>query len=411
MRIRYMGNKHALAGGLAKLVAEQPAGVPVVDLFCGMCSVGAAIAPSGRQVWANDVQAYASLAARCHIASREEPTRSSGLAPRLMAPYSRNARALKKRFGRELEEERQALRGVGVRRYQSAYATWRHVGNDARRSAEARQLARAPDAFPARLCAITFAWGYFGLQQAIELDSIRFALDESLREGALTNQQHEWGLLSMLQAASVCASTPGHFAQYLGGASERSLARVLKQRRRSPWDEFLVASDELRPFGDASWRRKNRCYTGDALEVWNQLDTEPAHGAIIYADPPYSRDQYSRYYHVLETLVRYDYPQATGAGRYRPGRHQTAFSLKTKVAGAFEQLFEAIAERGFTLILSYPSNGLYMKTEPSRSLHELLTEQFSKVRLALRRSQTHSTLGSRHGKNAIAAQELVWVAR
>src|SRR5207253_2965645 len=96
------------------------------------------------------------------------------------------------------------------------------------------------------------------------------------------------------------------------------------------------------PLGSAAWRARNRVLCTNALTLWSDLDAAQLRGAVIYADPPYSKDHYSRYYHVLETLVRYDYPSAAGAGRYRPDRYSTPFSLRRQAPAAFNALFQAI---------------------------------------------------------------------
>jgi adenine-specific DNA-methyltransferase len=409
-RIRYMGNKHAIAGEIAGLVSERTRGIPIVDVFCGLSSIASAIAPSKRPVWGNDVQAYAALAARCQTASAKGPLKSGDMARRLAPHYSRNLRALKARFEDELATEARALRGPGKKGYRAAHDTWTHAGNDPRVAAEVDSLRAAPDQFPARLCVLSYSWGYFGLKQSMSLDSIRFALDQAHREHELSRPQWEWGVLAMLQAASICAATSGHFAQYLRGRTETSYRRILRQRARDPWVEFLTACDELQPFGSREWRRLNRCYSTDALGLWPKLDTDGLADAIIYADPPYSRDQYSRFYHVLETLVRYDYPSVSGIGRYRADRFQTEFSVKSKVRTAFERLLAAISDRDFSLVLSYPSNGLFMKASPDYSLEEVLRDHFDRVELAMRARLSHSTLGARHGASSVPVEELVWIA-
>lgn len=36
--------------------------------------------------------------------------------------------------------------------------------------------------------------------------------------------------------------------------------------------------------------------------------------SLVYLDAPYKRNEYSRYYHVLETMVKYDYPSSENKG-------------------------------------------------------------------------------------------------
>jgi serine protease Do len=108
------------------------------------------------------------------------------------------------------------------------------------------------------------------------------------------------------------------------------------------------------------------------------LSTPPA-VSVVYADPPYTRDHYSRFYHVLETMARGDDPQVSlvrsggrtslSRGIYRRDRHQSPFCIRSEVAGAFTTLFRSTRVRDLPLSLSYsPSpNGT-----PSRPLTRLL---------------------------------------
>ena len=40
-------------------------------------------------------------------------------------------------------------------------------------------------------------------------------------------------------------------------------------------------------------------------------------GDILYLDPPYTQNQYSVQYHLLETIAKYDYPKIKGKGGLR----------------------------------------------------------------------------------------------
>lgn len=410
VRIRYMGNKHGIATDVAKIVATtfEPRR-PFLDLFCGMCSVGGAISSSGRPVWGNDVQRFAASVAQCLLTSPERPPDGALMQAVLSQRYVENAAALNERFGEAAEIERKLLQRPTVRSYQRAHDAWRHVGNDNSLAAEAARLQAAPRSFPYRLATITFAWGYFGLQQAIAIDSVRYALDAAEEAGALSSPQADWGRLALLQAASVMASAPGHFAQYLRAGTTGSLVRILRQRRRPSWTQFLHELALLEPYGSQSWRARNVVLQQDALSLWPDLDALRFRKGIVYADPPYSKDHYSRYYHVLDSLARYDYPQAHGQGRYRPDRFVTSFSLKRSVHSSFERLCREIAVRGHALILSYPTNGLLSDGDEALPT-AILRNHFRDVRLALRKPVRHSTLGARHGAQHHRVEELVWLA-
>jgi adenine-specific DNA-methyltransferase len=408
-RIRYMGNKHLLAPDVARVVASERDGSPLIDLFAGMCSIAAAVAPSKRPVWSNDVQEYAALVARCQLASQSTPVRSPQLAGVLTSDFVANVCELRARFEKALHDEKKVLEADDPAAFRAIIDDWVHIGNDPALAEEAKELAATSKSFPFRLCSITFAHGYFGLRQAIEIDSIRYAIAQAEGSNALNADQARWALVALLQAASICAATPGHFAQYLRPHDDTSARRIRRQRLRNLWRLFLDTADSQNPFGSRSWRAENEVHCADALSLWPELDKYGLDHAIVYADPPYGKDQYSRYYHVLETLVRYDYPTSSGAGRYRPDRFTTPFSLKTKVLQAFRSLFAEISTRGWTLVLSYPSSGL-LHAAHSQPLDELLSEYFSGVERAIATPTLHSTLGARHGVAKTSAAEIVWLA-
>jgi adenine-specific DNA-methyltransferase len=409
VRIRYMGNKHDVAPVVAQLVSRRRGDRPFLDVFCGLCSVGGAVARTGHQVVGNDIQSFAALVSRCLVATEEAPPSQDELKAALWQSHLYNQRQLLERFERDVARESRILDRADGPAYRRAYRSWRHAANSRAVAAELAALADGREGGPYRLATLSFSWGYFGLRQAIAIDSIRFAIDRARKTRRLTQAGADWALVALLQAASCASASPGHFAQYLRPSSDEGFVRILRQRRRGIWQQFLNEAQEVQPYGSADWRRGNAVFQSDALEVWEDLDKFANQNWIVYADPPYSKDHYSRYYHVLETLTRYDYPPAVGKGRYRPDRFATPFSLKTCVEAAMDELSCAIAERGYTFILSYPSNGL-LNADCGVDPGELLREHFRQVDLRMRRPTTHSTLGARHGSARNCVDELLWVA-
>lgn len=403
--IRYMGNKHALAQDVVRMAAAAPTEAPLVDVFCGMGSIGQAFSTVNRPVWGNDIQEYAALAGRCTLSSDQPPLTKSAMRTTIRSGYDRNRRALRRRFAADLAQEAKVLLEGDHAGYRRLRDRWQHAANNSAIAAEVRQEATARSG-PHRLATLTYAWGYFGLAQAVELDSLRFALDEAKAEGRMSADEFEWGVLAVLETASAVAASSGHFAQYLRGETVKGFARVRRQRARPVWSTFLSTTAKQEPVGTRAWRRQNQIFCGDALAVWSELDRLRPKSAVVYADPPYSKDHYSRFYHVLESLVLYDYPTVAGAGRYREHRFATPFSIKSLAPDAFSRLFRQIAEREWTIILSYPSNGLLS----AGAIQDSLSEHFRHVRLDIRRDIKHSTLGARHGVARNDVQELMWTA-
>jgi adenine-specific DNA-methyltransferase len=130
---------------------------------------------------------------------------------------------------------------------------------------------------------------------------------------------------------------------------------------------------------------------------------------VVYADPPYSRAQYSRYYHLLETLILYDYPRVEGMGLYRQGRFETAWSRLNGVEEAADGFVRAVADSGAPLYLSYPSRGLLH--DAGSSFRDVLSRYYSDVATVLREPVSHSTMGGAPGRAASDATEEVFHAR
>ena len=73
----------------------------------------------------------------------------------------------------------------------------------------------------------------------------------------------------------------------------------------------------------------------------------------IYVDPPYTNAHYSRFYHILETLVKYDYPSIEYFGRYRNDRYQSPFCIKSKAIQEFDNIIKLSYANKKNLVISY----------------------------------------------------------
>ncbi len=401
-----MGTKRGLAPAVAQIIARLPDG-PCLDLFAGMCSVAGEIARSGRTVWCNDIQRYAAVVAEALVHAAEGPPATKAVAQLLEPHFSRNMKLLRRRWEQDLAFEEVAITAKDSARFVELHDQWRHIGNDRRLHSEARRL-RLRSRKPYRLASLTYAHGYFGLKQANQLDSIRYAIDSAFSTGALKREEAKWCLVALLQVANRLVTSTGHFAQYLTPHDKQTFSPISAIRRRCAWQAFLAELETLAPYGTERWRASNRVFCDEAVTLSHSLQSIRDRPRVVYADPPYSEAQYSRYYHVLESLVAYDYPAATGKGRYRPDRFNTTFCRPPAVHQAFCDLFEAVAGTGATLVLSYPSNGLLIQR--GFNVFTLLGRYFRDVTLAYRGAQQHSTFGSWPGTAKKPASEMIIVA-
>lgn len=190
------------------------------------------------------------------------------------------------------------------------------------------------------LFSTTYSDSYFGVRQAIEADAILRAVKLTHASGQISSDHRRWLAIGLGRALLKIANSAGHFAQLLKPKLS-SYKRYLRQRRRSLWAEWLFSTGELQAAGSSDWRRLNRSFNEDSILLLPKLGRARQRPSVIYADPPYTDDQYSRYYHLLETVILYDYPKVAGAGLYRPHRFQTPFSIKSRAVAAFESFVGA----------------------------------------------------------------------
>ena len=405
LNVSYMGTKRKIANRVARIVAEQSPG-PLLDVFAGMCAVSTAVAQT-RPVWCNDVQAFASTVAKAFFASPPLAFSSDHAATLALSPFRQNAAQLRDRFADELAREQRALASSSVSQIRSLEHRMPNVARDHELDLERAILAKRPSTSPYRLFSITYSGGYFGLAQSIEIDSIRFAIDQLLADRSIDDVAYRWLCLALCQAASKVATTTGHFAQHMR-ANERNCGRYVAQRRRAVWREWLRAVFENHPIGTNSWRARNRVFRQDAGTLLDDLRQENSHPSVVYADPPYTRDQYSRYYHLYETLLHYDYPASLGSGRYRPDRFRSRYSMKTHVHTAIDDLVSACAKLGSALVLSYPERGMLL--ESTVVIPDLISRHYGRPPRVHSVAASHSSFGASKGRQIYSVQERIYVA-
>lgn len=395
--LRYMGTKYGLRRDLTDLIIG-PGRLPerVYDPFCGTGAIASWLA-GGPSVSVSDSLMFPVLVARATLLAGGDV--SDALESRVMRLAATYASEGEMRFSELVSEEEHAL-GRDHAALAGLIDGSRHVGNDQHLAAEAT-AAKSVHGYD--LARLYFSRGYFSTRQTIELDSLRRAIDELLP--AATQLGAEWGATSprdsllarLISVASTVSNSPGHTAQFLRGRTPASQARVARAWSLGVFERFAQAKARVRPRGDELWRRRNLVSHGDALERLRALAPSP--DTVVYADPPYTKDQYSRMYHVLETLCLYDYPGSTGLGRMRDARVSSVFCSVKTASAAFHELLQLSAGRGMRVLVSYPSSGLLGEGELMRILSEYGNVVLSKVPLG------HSTLGGRRGHGRVAAVE------
>ncbi|MFH1468611.1 MAG: DNA adenine methylase [Pseudomonadota bacterium] len=357
--MQYLGSKKRIARELLTAVRDSlPHTTTFVDLFGGTGAVALEARERRFRVHANDVQPYAQAVLRSLLVAPREGLRA--LLPRVEA----------------LRDEHALLAGARARMAALLAAETQHLeASDAGWQAyaafcESTRLPEGRHGEPARLRA-EHPWAlfstyypnaYFGVRQCLQIDALA-----ELAAGLPAHPRAHL-LAATIAALTHVVSSTTHLAQFIKPQSATSVAALLKRRRQSVLERVLaslaaLADDPRAPDPDSRV---------SGLDYLDALDALPLDArTVIYADPPYFKEHYSRYYHVLDTFVLYDWPALTWnprtgrttEGRYREDRIQSPFGQRAKVRGAFAALLARCHGAGAAVAISYADTSLVSRAE------------------------------------------------
>lgn len=228
---------------------------------------------------------------------------------------------------------------------------------------------------------------YFSSKQCEEIDSLRYAI-------AKCGKNFDFYMTLLMSVMCKVQSTTGHFAQYM----DMNHKRIKPLRELSVYDLFYDKVSDFTEF-------KTSNYSSYQFNLdYNDLFKNPLMDSVncFYLDSPYTTDQYSRFYHILETVCKYDNPSLSHKAKYRDDRVQSAFCYKKTVANEFEKIIKYVSQRKAKLVISYSNHGVISIEE----LVAIAKEYYSNVEL-----KEVDFAHSSQGKGTIKIKEIVLVLK
>lgn len=200
-----------------------------------------------------------------------------------------------------------------------------------------------------------YANNYFGIQQSLEIDTLRQFADH------LPFPQKENLLAAVISVLTFAVSSTTHLAQYIKPNSEKQAKFLLKKRSISVINEVVKRIKSLMSFPNYI---EAKIHNLDFLDALKQAPANKK--TLVYVDPPYFKEHYSRYYHILDTFYLYDYPQLTvndrtlnvTTGLYRENRIRSNFGLKSAVVSSFKNMLTECKKKGSCIAISYADTSL-----------------------------------------------------
>lgn len=366
--VQYLGSKlrtlNALIDATNHLYSK---GERVFDIFSGSSVVSQAFAHNGAQVTSVDAQVFCQHLAGAMLGScRESGECAHSVAKQIASEWAQTE--LPKELSLMLEMEVRAISaGPGSQLadfYSNVPQVWR--GKNQEWYAPASQYIGQSGFNKVPIMASHYAGTYFGLHQALFFDFVRSRINSLLNQHEI-NQWTCYALLASLYStmSKSVYSAGKHFAQPLAKVNKQNFqfhySRMYSDRSLNVVDVFIDAANKI----DTSSVSIGAGNLAIAQPVENTYEIiMRAKPSLIYADPPYTAQQYSRFYHVLETAATYTIPRLqlvngkVTAGLYGDARYKSRYSSKTQAPKAFEELVEVSRKSGASLALSYSCSSI-----------------------------------------------------
>ncbi|MBC53913.1 MAG: restriction endonuclease [Gammaproteobacteria bacterium] len=382
-----MGSKAKIINFVAESISSIHDGGVVCDLFSGASSLSGALG-AAYPIISNDIQHYSA-----HIASVYLKPIQDFNVDELYESAKINYCQAKNKIGKDLEY-------VGF----TSLAEFNEIEE------RNRLLINRNFRHKYHLFLKSYSGTWWSAEQCIWIDAIKQAIDDRIKSKEWGSAEYSLAMSVLMHAMAYTSQGTGHYAQYRDAKTDSSMQDINIYRQKKLQDIFLRKLNQILVWSKNSViDLKHTITTLDYKDCLARLS-----GGTVYADPPYAFVHYSRFYHAMETLALYDFPdlQVKGGhvvkGRYREIRHQSPFCIKSQVEGAFVDLFSGIQKSGSNLALSYSHTAMISLEHLLRISERVLKSNFEVWVEEL--DHKHMTMGRQNDRHR-EVKELILLAR
>ena len=350
--LNYQGNKHKLLPFIDdKIKSFLSKDKALLDIFCGGCSVTNYFAKK-YPVISNDLEPYSAVIANATLLSNRKKEFDDVFLKKFMDDFNLHFSKLFKPLKSYVAQEKFLLANHSPD-YSSFSETiptfWNGKINPIIKEViSSSHFKTIQDSYSLFTC--FYSNNYFGLLQAMQIDSLRFAIAQTER-----TYNTDYLFLCLFGSMNKCVfSKDGHMAQPLN--ISKNFKRALATRSKSILTEFSNLLNEYNK--EEIFNSKiSKAYNKNFVDLLGSLDSDEI--GCIYADPPYTDMQYSRYYHLLNTVLEYKIESPTliggkfSSGLYLNNRRQSNISKKGTFASTFSLLLKYSSEKSIPLVISF----------------------------------------------------------
>ena len=190
---------------------------------------------------------------------------------------------------------------------------------------------------------------YFRYNDAKLIGLIRQDIENSLANGDICKTEYYILLASLLYSFDRCANTVGHYDAYI---RDKDIRTAFSFELVEP----IKTTKEVKVFRTDS----------------NVLASK-VRSDIAFVDPPYNSRQYSRFYHVMETITKWNKPILVGTAMKPPEENMSDY-CRTAAPVVFDDLIRKLDAR--YIVVTY--NNTY-DSKSSSSRNKITLEQIEEI--------------------------------
>ena len=195
---------------------------------------------------------------------------------------------------------------------------------------------------------LNYGGRYFEYGDAKLIGVVREKIQSDYEAGRLNGREFDILLASLLYSFDRCANTVVHYDAYIKKSCHSNFAFELIE-------PVITESDVT-------------IYREDANELARRVSAD-----VAFVDPPYNSRQYSRFYHVLETIVKWDKPLLSGTAMKPPLENMSEYS-RVNAPIVFANLIRNLRVR--YIVVTY--NNTY-DSKSSSSRNKITLEQIKEI--------------------------------
>lgn len=201
-----------------------------------------------------------------------------------------------------------------------------------------------PDELDENYFSVNYGGKFFEHSESKRIGYIRQDIED--RKGELTEKEYNILLATLIYNIDKIANTLGHYEAY-----------IQKPIQHKPLVLKLINAQNF----------KN-------IEIFKEDSNQLArkiHSDIVYIDPPYNSRQYSRFYHLYETLVKWDMPELHGVAM-KPALENMSEYCSSRAAKAMKDLVTNLDTRYIVVSYNNTYNSKSSSSENKIQLEELI---------------------------------------